>query len=171
PVDKVTAADRSISEPQPTNGLPAPPHVGLIVDATNSTYFSQNPTNSLIRTNFIKFTMPDNDVVEIDVATLAVSRYFPRIGTVNLGLAIRPGSGDLYVANTDARNLVHFEPNVRSHAVDNRVSIVAIGTGGVTPFDLNPGVDYSLLPNLAARSNALAQPTAIDFDPSGAFLY
>src|SRR5207247_422139 len=92
PADRVTAADRLISEPQPTNGLPTPPQVGLIVDATNATYYSQNPTNNLIKTNFLKFTMPDNDVAEIDVATLAVSRYFPRVGTVNLGLAIRPGS-------------------------------------------------------------------------------
>jgi len=45
---------------------------------------------------------------------------------VNLGLALRAGSGDIYVANTDARNLVHFEPNVRSHTVDNRISRIAI---------------------------------------------
>src|SRR5205814_8510970 len=81
PEAKVTAADRLISEPQPTNGLPTPPHVSLIVDATNSTYFTENPSTHA-RTNFIKFTMPDNDVVEIDVATLTTNRYFSRVGTV-----------------------------------------------------------------------------------------
>jgi YVTN family beta-propeller protein len=90
---------------------------------------------------------------------------------VNLGLAVRPGNGDLYVANTDARNLVHFEPNVRSHAVDNRITRIAIGTGTNTPFDLNSNINYGILPNLPALTNALAQPTALVFDPSGDFLY
>jgi DNA-binding beta-propeller fold protein YncE len=154
--------------PQQTNGtppmnpnLPPPPQVGLIVDATNSTYYP----------SLIKYTMPDNDVVEIDVASLAITRYFPHVGTVNLGLAIQPGSGNLYVANTDARNLVHFEPTVRAHAVDNRITLIDINTGAVTPYDINPGVNYSVLPNLPALTNALAQPTAIVFDPSGSFFY
>jgi YVTN family beta-propeller protein len=147
-------------------GLPTPPKVGLIVDATNSFYFTDSP-----RTNIIKYTMPDNDVVEIDTATLAITRYFSRVGTVNLGLAIRPGSGDLYVANTDARNLVHFEPTVRGHVVDNRISRITLADGSVTTFDLNAGIDYNVLPNLAAKTNALTQPTAIEFDPTGSFLY
>jgi YVTN family beta-propeller protein len=148
-------------QPPPTNtNLPAPPQVGLIVDATDPAW-----------TNTVKYAMPDNDVVEIDTSTLTVTRYFPRVGTVNLGLAIRPGSGDLYVANTDARNLVHFEPVVRSHVVENRISQISIGTGTVTPFDLNSNVDYNLMPNLTALTNALAQPTALVFDPSGNFMY
>jgi len=152
-------------QPPPTNtNLPAPPQVGLIVDATDTNYTSP-------KTNIIQYVMPDNDVAEIDVAGLGVTRYFTRVGTVNLGLAIRPGSGDLYVANTDARNLVHFEPGVRAHAVDNRISMISISSGTVTPFDLNSNVNYYLLPNLSAMTNALAQPTAIVFDPSGAFLY
>jgi YVTN family beta-propeller protein len=158
---------------QTTNGtppmspsLPLPPQVSLIVDATNATWFTDSP-----RTNVIKYTMPDNDVVEIDVATFAINRYFSRVGTVNLGLAIQPGSGDLFVANTDARNVVHFEPAVRSHTVDNRVSRINVGSGAVTVFDLNSNIDYNLLPNLPAKTNALAQPTAIVFDPSGSFFY
>jgi YVTN family beta-propeller protein len=39
------------------------------------------------------------------------------------------------------------------------------------PFDLNPGIDYSMLPNPAAQATALAQPTALVCDPSGEFLY
>jgi YVTN family beta-propeller protein len=146
----------------PTNpNLPAPPQVGLIVDATNSTWYP----------SFIKYSMPDNDVVEIDTATLAVTRYFSRVGTVNLGLALRPGNDDLYVANTEARNLVHFEPNLRSHSVDNRVTLISQATGAVTPFDLNSNIDYAVLPNLAAKTNALAQPTAIVFEPGGTYMY
>ena len=155
-------ASSAPAQPTPTNpNLPAAPQVSLIIDATNSTYYP----------SLIKYTMPDNDVVELDVASLTVTRYFGRVGTVNLGLAVQPGSGDLFVANTEARNLVHFEPNVRSHAVDNRVTRVQLSSATVVPIDLNSNLNYALLPNPAALSNALAQPTAIMFDPSGAFFY
>jgi YVTN family beta-propeller protein len=157
----IIPANLAPPQPPPTNtNLPAPPQVGLIVDATDPGW-----------TNTVRYTMPDNDVVEIDTATFAVTRYFSRVGTVNLGLAVRPGSGDLYVANTDARNLVHFEPNVRSHAVDNRISQISIGSGTVTAFDLNSNINYSLLPNPVALTNALAQPTSLVFEPSGNFMY
>ncbi|MDQ6859736.1 MAG: beta-propeller fold lactonase family protein, partial [Verrucomicrobiota bacterium] len=149
-------------QPSPTNtALPAPPQVSLIVDANDPQW---NPS-------LIKFVMPDNDVAEIDVATLTVSRYFSRIGTSNLGIAVQPGTGDLLVTNTDARNLVRFEPNLRAHFVDNRVSRIPIAGGAIESADLNPGIDYSVLPNPIAQANALAQPTAIVFDPSGSFSY
>jgi YVTN family beta-propeller protein len=115
--------------------------------------------------------MPDNDVVEIDAQSLAITRYFSGVGTVNLGLAVHPFSGDLFVANTDARNLVHFEPGVRGHAVDNRLTRIGITNGAITVFDLNPGIDYGTLPNPAAQATALAQPTAAVCDPIGEFLY
>jgi YVTN family beta-propeller protein len=157
----IVPANLAPPQPPPTNtNLPAAPQVGLIVDATDPAW-----------TNVVKYSMPDNDVVEINVATLSVSRYFSRVGTVNLGLAVQPGSGDLYVANTDARNLTHFEPNVRSHAVENRISRISVAAGTNESFNLNSNVDYAILPNLAALTNALAQPTSLVFDPSGDFLY
>lgn len=147
---------------QPTNpNLPAPPQVSLIVDATDPQW---NPS-------VIKYVMPDNDVAEIDTATFRVSRYFSRVGTSNLALAVQPGTGDLFVANTDARNLVRFEPNLRAHFVDNRITRIGIVGGATAAFDLNPGINYAVLPNPAAQANALAQPSAIIFEPSGAFSY
>jgi DNA-binding beta-propeller fold protein YncE len=149
--------------PQPTNGmragLPPPPQVGLIVDATDPAWTTgSNPV--------IQYTMPDNDVVEIDTATLAVTRYFSRVGTVNLGLAVQPGSGDLFVANTDARNLTQFEPVLKGFFVTNQVSRINLASGAVTKFDLNPGFNPTNF-TLADRTNALAQPTAIAFGPGG----
>jgi YVTN family beta-propeller protein len=147
--------------PSPTNpSLPSAPSQGIIVDAADPAWSS-----------VVQYTMPDNDVVEIDAATLAVTRYFPRVGTVNLALAVSPTTGDLYVANTEARNLIRFEPNVRGRFVDNRISRISVASGAVTPVDLNPTIDYSILPNPTARAIALAQPTAVVFDPSGNFLY
>src|SRR4051812_5465178 len=153
--------------PQPTNemraGLPAPPQVSLIVDATDPAWTVTNPV--------IKYTMPDNDVVEIDTASLAITRYFTRVGTVNFNLAVRPGSGDLYVANTDARNLTRFEPKVRSAFTTNQVSRIDITSGAVTRFDLNPGFNYTNFPSLPDKTNALSQPTAIVFGPGGNNFY
>ena len=156
-----------VAPPQITNGtppmntnLPAPPRAGLIVDATNSTWYP----------SYIKYTMPDNDVVEIDVATLTISRYFSRVGTVNFALAIQPGSGDLFVANTDARNLTHFEPGVRGFFVTNRISRVNVTSGALTHFDLNAGYNPTNF-TLLNKTNALAQPTAIAFETNGATYY
>jgi YVTN family beta-propeller protein len=150
------------AQPPPNNpNLPPPPAVSLIVDATDPAW--TNGANAPI-----KYSIPDNDIVEIDTTTLAVTRYFPRVGTVNFAIAARPGNGDLYVANTDARNLTRFEPTVRGGFVTNQVSRVNIGSGAVTRFDLNPNFAYTNFPNLANQSNALAQPTAIVFGPSGA---
>ncbi len=140
--------------------LPAPPQVGLIVDATDPAW-----------TGVVKFTMPDNDVVEIDTTSNVISRYFSRVGTVNLAIATQPGSGHLFVANTDARNLVHFEPGVRGHIVENRLSRINLANNSITHFDLNPGVDYGMMPNLPAKTNALAQPTAVVFDTAGTFAF
>ena len=148
--------------PPPTNtSLPPAPQQGIIVDATNPIW---NPS-------FIQFTMPDNDVVEINAASQTVARYFSAVGTINLGIAVRPTNGDLFVTNTEARNLVRFETALRGHNIDNRITRITVSSGVVTAFDLNPGIDYNILPNPQALGTALSQPTAVVFDPSGNFMY
>lgn len=156
-----------IAPPQIINGtppmnpaLPPPPRAARIVDATNSTWYP----------SYIKFRMPDNDVVEIDVATMRTNRYFSRVGTVNFALAIQPGSGNIFVANTDARNLTHFEPALRGFFVTNRVSRVNVTSGDLTHFDLNPGYHPTTF-TLLNKTNALAQPTAIAFETNGSTYY
>jgi YVTN family beta-propeller protein len=147
-------------QPPPTNPvLPPAPRTGLIVDAADPNWSS-----------YIRYEMPDNDVVEIDSAALTVTRYYSGVGTVNLGLGVRPTTGELFVASTDARNLDRFEPQLRGHFVDNRVT--RINPAGLMSFlNLDLGVDYSTLPNPAAKRIALAQPTAIAFVPSGLAFY
>lgn len=137
-------------QPAPTNpALPPPPRVGLIVDATAPEWAS-----------VIQYTMPDNDVAAIDTGTLTVSRYYSRVGTVNLGIAVMPTTGDVFVTNTDSRNLTFYEPVLRGHWVDNRLTRIQ-KSGQITAYDLNPNIDYTTLPNPAALSKALAQPTAV----------
>lgn len=152
--------EKAPDPPSPANIPDPPPKVALIVDVEDPDWAHE-----------IQYTMPDHDVAEIDVESLAVTRYFSRLGTVNLGLGVNPQTGDLWVANMEARNRVFYEPALRGHTHFNRVTRIDITTGEGTPFDLNPGVDYSVLPNPAARAQALAQPTSIVFDPSGDHFY
>jgi len=149
-------------QPPPTNpALPPPPQTGLIVAATNSTWSS-----------YITFKMPDYGVVAIKTgASPSIAGYYSGIGTVNLGLAVNPITGDLFVANTDALNLTFYEPNLRGHWVNNRLTRIQVSTGQITSFDLNPNINYSILPNPVALTTALAQPAGVVFDPSGNFMY
>ena len=148
--------------PPMSSGLPRPPQVSLIVDASDPVWFTESP-----RTNVIKYTMPDNDIVEIDTTSFAITRYYTNVGTVNLALAIHPVTGDLFVGGTEARNRTHFEPNLRSTFVTNQVSRVSPVSGAVTRYDLNPGFITVTNVSLPSRTNALAQPTAIQFEADG----
>ena len=148
--------------PAPTNGaLPAAPAQGIVVRADNPTWAGQIP-----------YTLPDNDVAQIDVASLAVTRYFRAVGTINTAIAVHPTSGDLWVANVESRNLVRFEPNLRGHAIDSRVTKITTGvTPVITPIDLNPGLNYNVLPNTAALTTALSEPYGVAIDGPGGFVY
>jgi len=148
--------------PPPLNKkLPPPPQVALIVAASDPKWKS-----------YITFKMPDNDVVVITAgASPFVTGYYSGVGTINLGLAVNPVTGDLFVANTDARNLTFFEPKLRGHWVDNRITRIQSANGQITPFNLNPRINYKILPNPAALKTALAQPSSVVFDPSGTFMY
>lgn len=148
-------------QPPPVNpALPPPPQVSKIVSINNSAY-----------AKYLNFTMPDNDVAIIDANQQVVTGYYQHLGTLNFGIAVRPGTGDLFVTNTDARNLIDFETNLNGHWVDNRVTRVQVATGAVQAFDLNPTINYTVLPNPQALAIALAQPTAAVFDPTGNSLW
>lgn len=148
-------------QPQPTNPLlPTPPRTGMIVDARDPQWSTA-----------LGYSLPDNDIVEIHGATLAVRGYYKGLGTINLGLAVHPGTGDLYVTNTEARNLIRFEPNLRGHWIDSRLTRLRRLSGETAVYDLNPGLDYGVLPNPPALATSISQPAGIVFTPSGATLY
>jgi len=148
--------------PPVTNpNLPDPPQVGLIVTTEDPKWKGK-----------LELDLPDHDVVEIDVTRCAIRTSHQGVGTILFDLAVRPGSEELWVANTEARNLVRFEPNLRGRAVENRVSRIRPGEGPpLVSFDLNAGLALETLPNDAARKAALAQPTGLAFDPTGRRLF
>jgi len=156
-----TKFNPALCMPAFNTALPAPPQVGLIVSATDPTWSSD-----------IGYKMPDNGVVAISAgATPSIAGYYSGVGTINLGLAVNPANGDLYVANTSARNLTSFEPNLDGHWVDSQITRIQVASGTVTAFNLNPNINYTILPNPEALSTALAQPAGVVFDPGGSFMY
>jgi DNA-binding beta-propeller fold protein YncE len=140
--------------PVPLNpALPPAPQQGIIVSATDPAWAGA-----------IGFTLPDFDVAEIDTSTLAVTRNFSGAGTTLFDAAVDPQTGDLFVVNTEARNLVRFEPVIKGHVIDSRITKITTGASPVvTPIDLNPLVNYSIFPDPTGLATALAEPTNVVF--------
>lgn len=155
--NRTTVIKREVAPPQPapTNtALPAAPDTALIVAANDS-----RVTNTIL----------DNDVAEINTATDTVVRYVSDVGTNLFDIAARPGSDQIWVANTESLNLTRFEPTLRGHFADSRLSIITPSL--VTTVDLNPGIDYGTLPNPTAQATALAQPTSLVFSADGSIAW
>lgn len=144
--------------PQATNvDLPVAPKQGVIVSTNDKLWRKQDQAQ-----------LADHDVMEIDTNQLKVRRSFSTVGTILFNLAQHPQTGDLWVTNTEARNFVRFEPALRGHVVDNRITIFKPEPDAdLVVLDLNEGLDYSILPNMAALETAMAQPTDIIFNQSG----
>ncbi|MEM7305322.1 MAG: beta-propeller fold lactonase family protein [Planctomycetota bacterium] len=150
------------TQPDPTNpALPAPPKVGRVVSQDDPEW-----------SGLFQYSLDDHDVAAIDVETLSVTGYVRGAGTVLHDLAIHPGTGELFVVGTEARNVVRFEPELRGHAIDSLLARTA-GEPGAEPavFDLNPTIDYAVLPNEAGRSVALAEPTGVAIDAAAGVVY
>ena len=152
--------EKAPKPPAPTGkDLPEAPAQGIIVSTDDPRWKALGG-----------FQLKDEDVFEIDVDKLSVRRSFSGVGTILFNLAQHPKSKAVWVANTDARNRVRFEPQLKGHVVDNRLSHLTIagGSQGRVAFtDLNPTVDYDELPSTTALETSLAQPTDIVFSPSG----
>lgn len=147
----VLPASKAPPPPAPTRSqLPPAPQTALIVPANDPR---------------VAYTVRDHDVAEIITDTLEVSRHFSGVGTSLFALAFRPGTDELWVANTEAFNLTRFEPALKGRFAGNRLTRLTVGDGGVTPFDLNPDSDPARVPNPAAQ--ALAQPMAVVFSADG----
>ncbi|MDJ0621331.1 MAG: hypothetical protein QNJ17_00110 [Desulfocapsaceae bacterium] len=121
----------------------------------------------------IAFELPDNDVFIIDT-----ERPKPRltgtisgVGTVLFDIAEQPGTGELWVTNTNARNLTILEPALNSQFASNRITRIHPGpseTWNVSAVDLNPHIDRKKVTgNTKERELSLAQPTSILFHPDG----
>jgi DNA-binding beta-propeller fold protein YncE len=167
-------------------GLPAPnvnhagiqgPEVGLIVrydDASGQWVDEMGRDWS----GAVRFNLPDKDVFAIDaMATPPVeTAAFSGVGTVLYNMAVNPVNGDVYVANTEARNEIRFEGSgkfgttVRGNFHQSKITV--LHDGKVAPRHLNKHIDYAVSPVPAGvKAKSLALPMGMAVSPDGATLY
>lgn len=152
-------------------GVPKPPSGLLIVRFNPSTGFWEDEYGGE-RGDLADLDVPDHDLFVIDTVALEVDRTVRSVGTTLFDVAVQPGTGRIFVANTDARNLVRFEPNLRGHFVDTRLTRVEPASGARTHFDLNPHIDYDVSPGPAQEIEAsVSMPVDTQFNASGTLCY
>ena len=125
----------------------------------------------------VPFELPDSDVFVIDASAVEpkVVQTISGVGTTLFNLAVQPGSGEIWVTNTEARNLELYEPNLKGRFASNRISRIRLQDGGrdeVTTVELNPHLsDSAKGKQVVARALSLAQPLDLVFEPNGATAY
>ena len=157
----IIAEDDAPTPPAPTNpSLPGAPQSGLIVHDDDPAW-----------SHIVTWDVVDKDLFRIDAGTLAVVEEIEGVGTLLFDLVVDPGDGRVFVANTEARNHVRFLENLRAHSIHSRLSVVTPGSGTVEAHELNPGINYTTLPNPSARASALAEPVALALDAGADRIY
>jgi len=128
----------------------------------------------------VAFSLPDQDVFEIDVDDLGVRRAFPGVGTVLSNMAVQPGTGRVFVTNTEALNLNRFagfggssSSTLLGHMYESRVTVIDPRRGRVQPVHLNTHIDYErcCAPNLEENERSLALPAEGVFSADGGTYY
>jgi DNA-binding beta-propeller fold protein YncE len=152
----------------------ATPKQGVIVRRTNGAWRDYQQRDW---TPAVPFELPDYDVFVIDTAleTPQVSERISNVGTVLFNMAIQPGSGEIWVSNTEAFNFIPYEPRLKSKFTENRITRIFPLTGGtrqVQAINLNPHIDHSVVASsLTERELSLAQPLDLVFQPDGKEAY
>ncbi len=184
PVPPPATATPPVGGPTPTGqatSFRAPP-VSVIAQGSSGPRPTWRDETGVDWTDAIPFDLPDEDVFVIDAAPSrpVVVGAIAGVGTVLFNMAVQPGTGDVWVTNTESRNVERFEPRLRARAVDSRVSRLVGGRlqpGGpveytVVPVTLNPHIDATL-PNGSPEEVALSlsQPVDIAFNADGSRAY
>jgi len=107
--------------------------------------------------------------------------FFSDVGTLIFNMVVNPANGNVYVANTDARNENRFEGagdrlgrdhTVQGHLAETRITVV--GRGGVQPRHLNKHIDFERccapIPN-PENAKSLAQVLDMAVTRDGRTLY
>ena len=174
------------SPPPPYPGMPAGisrnpglidppdgvPKVGLIVkwDPGTSRWIDDAGQSW---TNCLPYRLPDLDLFAINTTTLAVTSV-ASLGTTLFDVSVQPVTGKVWIPNTEARNMVRFEPRVKGHVVDNRLTVVNPAAGNaVSVIDLNAHIDRGSDPatNLAERLASISQPGMMVWRSDGSTAY
>src|SRR5436309_9446624 len=168
--EEVVTANGGLPPPPPGSTSGAP-NTGLIVkfDPTTGRWEDEIGRNW---SPSVAFSLPDDDVflLDADATPPAEVGVVSGVGTVLFNMAVRPTNGKLYVANTDARNQVRFEPNVRGRLALSCITVIS-GTNA-TPRHLNPHINYAVVPGPQSEiDRSLAFPTDMAFSADGNTLF
>ncbi|HEY3243682.1 MAG TPA: hypothetical protein VGM03_10050 [Phycisphaerae bacterium] len=149
-----------------------PPLVARIIQDMNPNY--QDILCQDVANPCLPFNTLDHDVIVYNIsdpgAGMTPSAIIGDVGTLLNGISVNPQSGRLFITNTDARNFVRFEPNVRGHLVDHQVTIVDPAGGTSSKRDLHaelPSFNDVSAPNPEAQAISLAEPMAIVTNAAG----
>jgi hypothetical protein len=142
--------------------LPDAPDVGLIVRHDGVKWTDEIGRNW---NSFVPYQLHDHDVIKIDTATRQMTGSFKGIGTTLFNIAVNPVTGRLLVSNQEATNEIRFEPNVQGKFLQNRMTTIDPGTGGINHQHLNPHINYSN-PGGSSGERALSLAIPLDIDVS-----
>jgi DNA-binding beta-propeller fold protein YncE len=182
PVADFQVAAQGGSPPLPSDspffGMPGVQDRGLIVKHDPVTG-EWNDELGRDFTSAMNFSLPDKDVFAIDAdanppVPRAVIDSYTGVGTTLFNMAVRPGTGSVFVANTDARNHVRFEPveagGVQGRAAEQRITVLAGMTS--TPVPVNPHIDYGVATGPPAEiAQSVAGLGDLVFSGDGATLF
>jgi DNA-binding beta-propeller fold protein YncE len=121
----------------------------------------------------VPFELPDYDVFVIDAAgeTPKAVQSISNVGSVLFNMAVQPGSGEVWVSNTEAFNFVPHEPRLQGKFADNRITRIKSLTGGefrIQAMNLNAHLNRSSVAGTPIdREIGLAQPLDLVFKPDG----
>ena len=170
-LERVVSANGGLPPPPP-GATPGAPDTGLIVHFDGTRWIDELDRDWSAG---VPFSLPDRDVFRIDAnasppVPLASDPSVSGVGTVLFNMAVRPTDGKLFVSNTEARNTVRFEPMLRGHLTESRISVVD-GTS-VVAVHLNPQIDFAVTPGPAEEiAQSVALPTDMVFSADGTTLY
>lgn len=166
----VSGAGGPPSPDPPMNGaLPAAPDVSLIVQQTAGNWLDETGGNWNAS---VPYTVLDHDLAEIDVVTLAITRYFEDAGTNTYNLAVNPVTSELFVTGQEADNLTRFVPKLKAAFLENRVTKIDATTGAPSPVHLNSHINYGdPAGNASERALSLSMPLDVTFASSGTVAY
>ena len=93
----------------------------------------------------VAFDLPDYDVFVVDAAAEQpkVIQTISDVGTVLFNLAVQPGSGEIWVSNTEAFNHIPHESRLNGRFAQNRITrVIPDKTNGyrTVAIDLNPQI-------------------------------
>ena len=130
-------------------------------------------------TSLMMFSLPDKDVFALNadanppVLQAGINSY-SGVGTTLFNMAVRPGTGSVFVSNSNARNHVRFAPieagGVQGHVADERITVLA--GMSVTPVAVNPHIDYDAASGPASEiDESVAMLGDLVFSADGTMLF